>query len=73
MQGWQLILVGCFAGDEAPDVDLKQVRRQVEADTRWLFLLACLIRHGQTSHGTGTDGLLVWRMLAWRWGIRLPS
>ena len=63
----------CFASDEAPDVDLKKLRRQVGPDTRWLFLLACLTRYGQISRGTGTDGLLVWRMLAWRWGIRLPS
>ena len=63
----------CFAGDEVPGVDLKKLRRQVGADTRWLFLLACLIRRGQTLRGTGKDGLLVWLMLAWRWGIRLPS
>ena len=62
-----------FTGDEAVDVDLNKLRRQVGAETRWLFLLACLIRHGQTSRGAGTDGLMVWRMLAWRWGVRLPS
>ena len=62
-----------FAGDDAPEVDLERLRRQVRADTRWLFLLACLIRRGLTLPGTGPDGLLVWRMLAWRWGVRLPS
>ena len=62
-----------FTGDEAVDVDLNKLRRQVGAETRWLFLLACLIRHDQTSRGAGTDGLMVWRMLAWRWGVRLPS
>ena len=63
----------CFVDNDTTDVDLKKLHRQVGVETRWLFLLACLIRHGQTSRSTRTDGLLVWRMLAWRWGVRLPS
>jgi len=62
-----------FAGDVAPNFNLKILRRKVGVETRWLFLLACLMRHSQKSRGAETDRLLVWRMVAWRWGIRLPS
>lgn len=65
-----------FAGGAANAVnlpDLADMRRICDADTRWLFLLACMLRRGLDGGGAADDSLLVWRMLAWRWGVRLPS
>ena len=53
--------------------DVKALRRIVDADSRWLFMLACLLRYTGKSPRSGDDRLLVWRMVGWRWGVRLPS
>ena len=62
-----------FDGTLVPNLDLADMRRICDADTRWLFLLACMLRRGLDGGGAADDSLLVWRMLAWRWGVRLPS
>jgi phytoene/squalene synthetase len=61
------------AADAATMPDLADMRRICDADTRWLFLLACMLRRGLDGAGAADDSLLVWRMLVWRWGVRLPS
>ena len=46
-----------FDGTLVPNLDLADMRRICDADTRWLFLLACMLRRGLDGGGAADDSL----------------
>lgn len=41
--------------------------------TRWAWIMGVLARHRRNGANRQEDPLLIWRMVGWRFGIRLPS
>lgn len=64
--GHALAQPGAMVGDEA-------LHLLATGQTRWVWMMGVLARHRQNGAGQREDPLLIWRMLGWRFGIRLPS
>ncbi len=43
------------------------------AEGRWLWMIGMLVRHRRRSGASHDAPLMAWRMVGWRFGLRLPS
>lgn len=64
--GRALVEDEAVVGDEA-------LHLLAKGTTRWAWIIGLLARHRRNGGGVQEDPLLIWRMLGWRFGLRLPS
>lgn len=65
--------VGRALVDEKAIVGDEALHLLANADGRWAWMIGLLARYRRTDGLVQDDPLLVWRMLGWRFGVRLPS